>query len=454
MSTARYSSLVLFVLVLAFTTTVYSAYTTISTGAQLKAFANEVNAGTTYSGSTVTLANDIDMNGVTDFPIIGFYGKATDFRGVFDGKGYRIKNLNITTSSIRYAGLFGYSWSCTIKNVVIDSSCSVTNSESTCGYAAGIITYADTGGSETKIQNCVNMGAITGKGPKSKVGGIAGLLYGNNPAKIENCVNIGKIEYAGAAEKAYVGGIVGWIAGAEGKVPSVYNCVNLGEIKLTTKPTEVGGIVGSCTMSTGIIQKNYWLSGTASKGYTGGTASGNEAFGSDYKLSSGASLVNTLNNYASSSGLQKWGTVTFNMNGGNPVSSRMTMWFMLGAPDTPTKTGHDFKGWFTDTRFNNALDMNKRYGSGGGASLYAKWSVNNYTLIFDFDNGTVDEKTFYFNETIDYPENPTKLGYTFDGWDINPAFMPAEDTTIKAMWTPNNYTVTFNTNWGSLLSNL
>ncbi|MBR4634456.1 InlB B-repeat-containing protein [bacterium] len=37
------------------------------------------------------------------------------------------------------------------------------------------------------------------------------------------------------------------------------------------------------------------------------------------------------------------------------------------------------------------------------------------------------------------PENPTKAGYTFAGWDKTiPTTMPAEDMTITAKWNKNS----------------
>ena len=54
------------------------------------------------------------------------------------------------------------------------------------------------------------------------------------------------------------------------------------------------------------------------------------------------------------------------------------------------------------------------------------------------------------------PENPKKTGYTFKEWQVNWAeftewnqVKKAWDITLDAVWTPNYYTVKFNTDWAS-----
>ena len=51
------------------------------------------------------------------------------FQGTFEGQGHTISNLAVNSSS-EYVGLFGYSKEATIRNVVMDSSCSVVSSYS------------------------------------------------------------------------------------------------------------------------------------------------------------------------------------------------------------------------------------------------------------------------------------------------------------------------------------
>ena len=78
-----------------------------------------------------------------------------------------------------------------------------------------------------------------------------------------------------------------------------------------------------------------------------------------------------------------------------------------------------------------------------------------YTLSFDTDGGTaVDSITALYEDPIadKLPgENATsKKGHTFIGWDTKlPETMPGEDTTIKAKWNPEMYTIIFDTDGGS-----
>ena len=59
--------------------------------------------------------------------------------------------------------------------------------------------------------------------------------------------------------------------------------------------------------------------------------------------------------------------------------------------------------------------------------------VNQYTIAFDFGNGTVNSVVLDFNETIEYPEEIVEReGFTFAGWFPKPDTMPAENITVKA----------------------
>ena len=122
-----------------------------------------------------------------------------------------------------------------------------------------------------------------------------------------------------------------------------------------------------------------------------------------------------------------------------------------------TKNGYTFNGW----KYNDVVATeNTKYSDLAGdnvptsITLKADWNVNQYTISFDTDGGSaVSSITQDYGSTIVKPLDPTKIGYTFAGWDKTiPATMPAENITIKAKWNINQYTITFDTDGGSIVS--
>ncbi len=100
-----------------------------------------------------------------------------------------------------------------------------------------------------------------------------------------------------------------------------------------------------------------------------------------------------------------------------------------------TRTGYTQTGW------RNA-DGTKTYPLGGtytenaGITLYPVWTPNRYTITFDTAGGSdIASITQDYGTAITAPEAPTREGYTFIGWDKGiPKTMPAEDMTVTAQW--------------------
>ena len=144
-------------------------------------------------------------------------------------------------------------------------------------------------------------------------------------------------------------------------------------------------------------------------------------------------------------------TVTFDADGGSAVASQVVQEGGKAiSPTTPTKEGYTFAGWFvgeTAYNFDAAVTAN--------VALKAKWTLNTYTVTFDADNGTENTTaTVEHGKTVAAPAAPTKAGYTFAGWFVGEAaydFKAAvtADVTVKAAWTVNQYTITFDTDGGS-----
>ncbi|RKN82014.1 InlB B-repeat-containing protein [Paenibacillus ginsengarvi] len=153
-------------------------------------------------------------------------------------------------------------------------------------------------------------------------------------------------------------------------------------------------------------------------------------------------------------------TVTFATNGGTAVSNQTVSYGgTAAAPAAPTKTGSTFGGWYKDAGLTTAYNFSSAIT--GNTTLYAKWTLNNYTVTYASNGGTaVNSQTVTYNGTATEPANPTKTGYTFGGWykdvGLTTAFSFAAaitgNTTLYAKWTVNSYTVAFESNGGTAVS--
>ncbi len=242
---------------------------------------------------TYYLMNDIDLAGYDWEPIGNSY--STGFKGIFDGQGYRIKNVYVNNAADNQ-GLFGYNKG-TIKNLGVVSSyiggeysvgmvgCN-TGTVGNCYYSGIVLGKEYVGGivgenSEGSVLECHNDGKVTGT---SYVGGVVGL---HSSGSVNICYNTGKI----TGSDQYTGGVVGFnsygrmnhcyntghviglgkyaggIAGAS-RSGSITYCYNIGDVEGIE---EIGGITGSHTYQTiGYCYNTGNITGTGS--YVGGIA--------------------------------------------------------------------------------------------------------------------------------------------------------------------------------------
>ena len=116
-----------------------------------------------------------------------------------------------------------------------------------------------------------------------------------------------------------------------------------------------------------------------------------------------------------------------------------------------TRAGYTQVGWSTVDGGEKVYDFEDVYTQNEALTLYPVWNTNKYTITFDTNGGSeIAPITQDYGTEITAPDNPTRKGYTFKGWDKEiPETMPADNITVKAQWEINQYTITFDTNGGS-----
>ncbi|WP_222710234.1 InlB B-repeat-containing protein [Listeria seeligeri] len=88
---------------------------------------------------------------------------------------------------------------------------------------------------------------------------------------------------------------------------------------------------------------------------------------------------------------------------------------LLEEPAAPTKEGYTFTGWYDAKTGGNKWDFTTDKMPANDITLYAQFSINNYKAIFDVD-GTTTSQTVNYQSLLTKPTDPTKEGYTFTGW--------------------------------------
>jgi len=148
--------------------------------------------------------------------------------------------------------------------------------------------------------------------------------------------------------------------------------------------------------------------------------------------------------------------ITFESNGGTEVGSITVKEGKSISVPNISREGHTLEGWYTS--INGGVTLDERWSFTNNSvsndiTLYAKWNINSFTISFDTDGGNaIDSITQDFNTNITTPQNPTKEGYTFIGWDQEiPASMPANNVPLKAIWQINSYTLTYQDYDGSII---
>ena len=225
----------------------------ITSADDLKTFAAMVNGGTGFSGDTIVLDKSIELTENPWTPIGNAETKL--FKGTFDGNGYTITGLKITSGS--YIGLFGYvGEGATIKNVNLVGA--IVFGVKRVGALIGQIK-----GNAT-VSNCTVDSTSHVTGSDSNTGGLIGEAIGNITVNLDHLTNHAAVSNKADANSRAAGIIAQITRGAN---VTISYCENRGSI--TTNLGYAGGIVAAKQGGSEVSFENCSNAGTLAGNYTG-----------------------------------------------------------------------------------------------------------------------------------------------------------------------------------------
>lgn len=154
-------------------------------------------------------------------------------------------------------------------------------------------------------------------------------------------------------------------------------------------------------------------------------------------------------------------TIHYDLDGGNQHEANPVEYTVTDDDITlhdPTKKGHVFVGWKRNGTDDLLASVTIPAGSTGNLSYTAIWRKVNYTVSFHSQGGSqVPAIGVDYQGTVEKPTEPSRTGYTFDGWfkedtcsnawNFNTGIVE-ESMTLYAKWTRNHYTASFDVNGG------
>ena len=231
---------------------------TLYTAEQLAGLAYLVNNGNTFSGVTIYLGNNIDLDGLEWTPI-GNENKV--FKGIFEGEGFVISNIKIYQLNGYGGGLFGWINGATIKNLGVEDIDYSISTTSRVGGIVGVMEYST-------VENCYVTGRMevvhrVTTGGNFGVGGLVGDM--RTSAVLRNCYASCDIDNKSSYQYSFAGGLVGFICVNGSK--TISNCYT--DSRITTNGTGVsgnGGMIGYAYYGS-LVMENCFSAATVDDTY-------------------------------------------------------------------------------------------------------------------------------------------------------------------------------------------
>ena len=130
--------------------------------------------------------------------------------------------------------------------------------------------------------------------------------------------------------------------------------------------------------------------------------------------------------------------VTLNVNEGAINSGNLTIYTygtLAILPQDVTKVGHKFDGWFDNAECSGTAVTQISKGSTGDKTFYAGWTPRTYTVTLQTNNGTINNGTissYTYGKGATLPTDITKTGYEFQGWYDNSSYDGGKVTAIAS----------------------
>ena len=109
--------------------------------------------------------------------------------------------------------------------------------------------------------------------------------------------------------------------------------------------------------------------------------------------------------------------------------------------NTPVKTGHAFKGWYTSA---SGGSLYNTVTITAAKTFYAQFTANSYSVTWDLGNGNTETTKQTYGEVLVLPTEPTRKNAEFLGWfteanggtqvDANTIYKTDGDSTYYAHW--------------------
>ncbi len=186
--------------------------------------------------------------------------------------------------------------------------------------------------------------------------------------------------------------------------------------------------------------------------------------GTTYQVGQTVSLSSSFTLYA------QWAintyTINFNTNSGsgsvNSISGTYGTNGTIPSGDSLVRVGYTFSNWNTNSNGSGTTyQVGEIVTFNNSFTLYAQWSINNYTISFDSNGGTGSVSsisgTYGTNGTIPSGDSLYRVGYTFSNWNsqqdgsgtsyqVGETVTFSNSFTLYAQWTANTYIITFEAN--------